>query len=144
MATDAGSEPLAPRLSGTGRPVPELDSVCVEQWRTEGGELVSLLTQALKQLGGVAALRLGPHPTVLVTEPGAVQHVLALHPDMPQLLPREAVEQASEDDAVGIVERGLADLALQDEQLVPQRQYFDVLLPVTHRHQARARRWSSR
>ncbi|MFI8791987.1 cytochrome P450 [Streptomyces sp. NPDC055105] len=81
MATDASSEPLAPRLSGTGRPVPELDSVCVEQWRTEGGELVSLLTQAREQLGGVAALRLGPHPTVVVTEPGAVQHVLALHPD---------------------------------------------------------------
>ncbi|MFE7152888.1 cytochrome P450 [Streptomyces sp. NPDC057636] len=81
MVTEASSEPLAPRLSGAGRPVPELDSVCVEQWRTEGGELVSLLTQAREQLGGVAALRLGPHPTVLVTEPGAVQHVLALHPD---------------------------------------------------------------
>ncbi|MGX1668095.1 hypothetical protein [Streptomyces sp. NPDC055400] len=49
------------------------------------------------------------------------------------------MEQASEDDAVGIVERGLADLALQDQQLVPQRQYFDVLLPVTHRHQAQER-----
>ncbi|MFF1570663.1 cytochrome P450 [Streptomyces sp. NPDC058293] len=48
---------------------------------SQGGELVSLLTQAREQLGGVAALRLGPHPTVLVTEPGAVQHVLALHPD---------------------------------------------------------------
>ncbi|MFD8929604.1 hypothetical protein [Streptomyces mirabilis] len=45
------------------------------------------------------------------------------------------VEQAGEDSAVGVFEPGLADLALQDQQLVPQRQYLDVLPPVAHRQQ---------
>ncbi|MCX4641552.1 MULTISPECIES: hypothetical protein [unclassified Streptomyces] len=59
--------------------------------------------------------------------------------EMPQFLPWEVVEQAGEDDAVGVVERGLADLALQDQQLVPQRQDLDLLAPVTHRQQAQER-----
>ncbi|MFD6969219.1 cytochrome P450 [Streptomyces sp. NPDC059979] len=82
MTTDAKSgRPLAPQQSGTGRPVPELDSAHVERWRAHGGELVNLLAQVRGQLGGVAAFRVGPRPTVLVTEPEAVQHVLARHPD---------------------------------------------------------------
>jgi hypothetical protein len=37
------------------------------------------------------------------------------------------VEQAGEDRGVGVREGGLADLALQDQQLVPQRKDLDVL-----------------
>ncbi|MFE5807092.1 cytochrome P450 [Streptomyces sp. NPDC056491] len=80
MATDASSRPLVPPRSGTGRALPEADADCVERWRTHKGELVDLLTQVRERLGGVAAFRLGPRPTVLVTEPEAVQHVLARHP----------------------------------------------------------------
>nr|WP_083976350.1 cytochrome P450 [Kitasatospora azatica] len=43
--------------------------------------MVDLLAQARAGLGGIAAFRLGPRPTVLVTDPRAVQHVLAQHPD---------------------------------------------------------------
>lgn len=81
MTSDATSRPFAPQQSGTGRPVPELDSARVERWRAHGGELVDLLAEARERLGGVAAFRLGPQPTVLVTEPEAVQHVLARYPD---------------------------------------------------------------
>ncbi|MGW7087344.1 cytochrome P450 [Streptomyces sp. NPDC054871] len=62
------------------RRVPELDPAVVEQWQAGGGQLIDLLTQAREQLGGVAGFRLGPRPTVLITDPDAVQHVLALHP----------------------------------------------------------------
>ncbi|MFJ4776955.1 cytochrome P450 [Streptomyces sp. NPDC088762] len=61
--------------------VPELEPALVEQWRAGGGELIDLFTLAQARLGGVAAFRLGPSPTVLVTAPEAVQHVLALRPD---------------------------------------------------------------
>ncbi|WP_031075726.1 cytochrome P450 [Streptomyces sp. NRRL WC-3742] len=61
--------------------VPELASEAVEQWRTEEAELVDLLARARRSVGGLAAFRLGPVPTVLVTDPAAVQHVLARHPD---------------------------------------------------------------
>ncbi|UQX03976.1 cytochrome P450 [Streptomyces sp. RerS4] len=67
--------------SPAGRRVPELDQALVGQWRDGGGELVDLFAQARERLGGVAAVRLGPRPTVLVTDPAAVRHVLALHPD---------------------------------------------------------------
>ncbi|MEV0411427.1 cytochrome P450 [Streptomyces sp. NPDC050448] len=80
MATEAGSDPR-PYASRTGRPVPELDSALVEQWRSDKAELVDLLGLVRERLGGVAAFRLGASPTVLVTGPQAVQHVLALHPD---------------------------------------------------------------
>ncbi|MFJ9641861.1 cytochrome P450 [Streptomyces sp. NPDC101206] len=87
MATEAGvdRDPL-PRAPRPGRPVPELDPVHVRRWRAEGGELVDLLALARERLGGVAALHLGPvdagaPPTVLVTDPAAVRHVLALQPD---------------------------------------------------------------
>jgi hypothetical protein len=49
------------------------------------------------------------------------------------------VQQAGEHGAVGVGEGGFADLALQDQQLVPQRQDLDVLLPVAHRQQAQER-----
>ncbi|MEV0993109.1 cytochrome P450 [Streptomyces sp. NPDC049949] len=80
MATEAGFDPRPPAVR-TGRPVPELDPALVERWRSDGGELVDLLALVRERLGGVAAFRLGPSPTVLVTDPGAVRHVLALHPD---------------------------------------------------------------
>ncbi|WP_237296976.1 cytochrome P450 [Streptomyces sp. 3211] len=86
MATDASSRPFAPQphapqRSGAGRPLPQADAECVERWHTHRGDLVDLLAQVRERLGGVAAFRLGPRPTVLVTGPEAVQHVLALHPD---------------------------------------------------------------
>ncbi|MBP0453002.1 cytochrome P450 [Kitasatospora sp. RG8] len=43
--------------------------------------MVELFARAQRELGGVAAVRLGPRPTVLVTDPEAVQHVLGRHPD---------------------------------------------------------------
>ncbi|MGW4994617.1 cytochrome P450 [Streptomyces mirabilis] len=80
MDTEAslGSPPYVP---GTGRPVPEAEPELVEQWRSGGGELVELLSQVRERFGGIAAFRLGPAPTVLVTDPQAVQHVLARHPE---------------------------------------------------------------
>lgn len=59
---------------------PELDPAAVERWRASSGAVVDLLTRA-RELGGVSGVRLGPRPTVLVTDPEAVRHVLALHPD---------------------------------------------------------------
>ncbi|WP_328967064.1 cytochrome P450 [Streptomyces sp. NBC_00239] len=75
MATEA-----APGTGGR-RPVPELEPAVVERWRAEDGEPAALMAVARERLGGIAAFRLGPRPTVLVTDPHAVQHVLALHPD---------------------------------------------------------------
>ncbi|WP_369364861.1 cytochrome P450 [Streptomyces sp. CG4] len=80
MDTEAGPGSL-PYVPGTGRPVPEAEPGLVERWRAQGGELVELLTQVRERLGGIAAFRLGPTPTVLVTDPRAVQHVLARHPE---------------------------------------------------------------
>ncbi len=81
MATEASLVPVTPDSSGAGRSVPELDPALVERWRSGGGELVELLALARERLGGIAAFRLGPHPTVLATDPRAVQHVLAQHPE---------------------------------------------------------------
>ncbi|MFF9143402.1 cytochrome P450 [Streptomyces sp. NPDC014861] len=66
-----------------GRPVPELAPELVADWHERGGELVELLALVRERLGGVAAFRPGPGaaPTVLVTDPDAVRHVLAHHPD---------------------------------------------------------------
>ncbi|MFD9327962.1 cytochrome P450 [Streptomyces sp. NPDC060065] len=80
MDTEAGPGSL-PYLPGTGRPIPEAEPGLVERWHSGGGELVELLTQVREGLGGIAAFRLGPAPTVLVTDPQAVQHVLAQHPE---------------------------------------------------------------
>jgi hypothetical protein len=49
------------------------------------------------------------------------------------------VKQSGGHDAIGGGERGLAGLALQDEELVPQRQDLDVFVPVAHRQQAQER-----
>ncbi|RKT19336.1 cytochrome P450 [Streptomyces sp. 1114.5] len=68
-------------MSTETRPVPELGPEIVEQWRAEEAELVELLARTQRGVGGVAAFRLGPRPTVLVTDPAAVQHVLGRHPD---------------------------------------------------------------
>ncbi|QJS99394.1 cytochrome P450 [Streptomyces asoensis] len=80
MESEAGHGSLS-LDSGTGRPVPEIESGLVERWRSERGELVELLAQVRARCGGVAAFRLGPSPTVLVTDPSAVQHVLARYPE---------------------------------------------------------------
>ncbi|MFG2292759.1 cytochrome P450 [Streptomyces sp. NPDC048603] len=70
-----------PSQSPAGRRVPELDPALVVKWQDGGGQLIDLFAEARQRLGGVAAFRLaGPRPTVLVTAPEAVQHVLALHP----------------------------------------------------------------
>ncbi|MFG3226062.1 cytochrome P450 [Kitasatospora sp. NPDC048194] len=68
-------------MSTQAQPVPELAADVVEQWRAEEAQLVDLLARARRRVGGVAAFRLGPTPTVLVTDPAAVQHVLGRHPD---------------------------------------------------------------
>lgn len=80
MDTDAGLASL-PGAPGTGRPVPEVEPGLVERWRSGGGGLVELLDQVRERVGGVAAFRIGPAPTVLVTDPTAVQHVLARQPE---------------------------------------------------------------
>ncbi|WP_431969208.1 hypothetical protein [Actinacidiphila sp. bgisy160] len=56
-----------------------------------------------------------------------------------QLALREVVEQAGDDRTVGVGERGHAYLALQDQQLVPQREDLDVLVLIAHRQQAQER-----
>ncbi|MEV5973377.1 cytochrome P450 [Streptomyces sp. NPDC051921] len=61
--------------------MPQLDGAVVAEWRHRGGELVELFAEARERLGGVAGVPLGPRPTVLVTAPEAVQHVLALRHD---------------------------------------------------------------
>ncbi|MDJ1135146.1 cytochrome P450 [Streptomyces iconiensis] len=73
--------PGTPSAPGAGRPLPQVEDGLVERWRAEGGELVGLLSQVRERCGGVAGFRLGPAPTVLVTDPQAVQHVLARHPE---------------------------------------------------------------
>ncbi|GAA1407270.1 cytochrome P450 [Kitasatospora putterlickiae] len=62
-------------------PVPELPPEAVEEWRAEEAELIELMARTRRRLGGVAAFRIGPRPTVLVTDPEAVQHVLGRHPE---------------------------------------------------------------
>jgi hypothetical protein len=56
-----------------------------------------------------------------------------------QLVHGELVEQSGEHHAIGGGERGLAGPALQDEELVPQRQDLDVLVTVAHWQQAQER-----
>jgi hypothetical protein len=59
--------------------------------------------------------------------------------EVSQPVHREVVEQAGEDGAVGVGEGGFADLAFQDQWLVPERQDLDVLLAVAHRQEAQER-----
>ncbi|KUN09207.1 cytochrome P450 [Streptomyces yokosukanensis] len=81
MDIEAGPGSL-PYVSETARPVPEAEPALVERWREEGGELIELLSRVRERCGGIAAFRLGPAPTVLVTDPQAVQHVLARSPEL--------------------------------------------------------------
>ncbi|MFJ1757213.1 cytochrome P450 [Kitasatospora sp. NPDC088134] len=62
------------------RPLPELGAERLAAWRSGGGRLVDLLTEA-RQLGPVAGFRLGERQIVLVTGAEEVQQVLAKHPD---------------------------------------------------------------
>ncbi|MET7654490.1 MULTISPECIES: cytochrome P450 [unclassified Streptomyces] len=80
MGPEAGLSSVSHVPAGR-RPVPEAEPALVRRWRSGGGELVELLSQVREGVGGVAAFRLGPSPTVLVTDPQAVQHVLARHPE---------------------------------------------------------------
>ncbi|WP_344440883.1 cytochrome P450 [Kitasatospora nipponensis] len=61
--------------------MPLLDAAVLDRWRAEGGALVDLLARARAALGPIVALPLGGSPTVLVTEPQAVQQVLAHRPE---------------------------------------------------------------
>ncbi|WP_229698844.1 hypothetical protein [Wenjunlia tyrosinilytica] len=49
------------------------------------------------------------------------------------------VEQTGEDRAIGVGEGGFANLALQDKELVPQRQDLDFLIAVAHRQETQER-----
>lgn len=80
MDAEASLDSL-PHMPGAGRPVPTVDPELVKRWGSAGGELVELLSEVRERTGGVAGFRLGPGLTVLVTDPQAVQHVLALRPD---------------------------------------------------------------
>ncbi|MFE5028624.1 hypothetical protein ACFRAO_36335 [Streptomyces sp. NPDC056656] len=70
--------------------------------------------------------------TLKVTVPAQKRVRARQQQEMPQLVHQEVVEQAGEDSTVGAGEPGLADLALQDQQLVPKRQDLDVVVPVSH------------
>ena len=59
--------------------------------------------------------------------------------ELAQVAHREVVEQSREHHAIGLGERGLADLALQDDELVPQRQDLDVLPLIAHGQEAHER-----
>ncbi|MGW6914873.1 cytochrome P450 [Kitasatospora sp. NPDC054939] len=61
--------------------MPELPAEEVAAWHAEGAELVELLARVQRRFGGVGAFRTGATPTVVVTAPEAVQHVLGRHPD---------------------------------------------------------------
>ncbi|MEU1179900.1 cytochrome P450 [Streptomyces sp. NPDC005820] len=80
MDSEAGLRPLSD-VPTAGHPLPEAKPGLVARWHAAGGELVDLLTQVREEVGGVAGFRLGPGLTVLVTDPHAVQHVLARQPD---------------------------------------------------------------
>ncbi|MGI5518767.1 hypothetical protein [Streptomyces sp. CA-106131] len=54
---------------------------------------------------------------------------------LPQLGPREPVQQRRQEGTVRLRDPRPVDLPLQDRQLVAQRQYFDVLVHIAHRQQ---------
>ncbi|QNP76058.1 cytochrome P450 [Streptomyces roseirectus] len=60
--------------------MPELSRAEVAAWKAAGTPVVDLLGRA-HRLGPVSGFRLGDRPVVLVTDPEAVRHVLARHPD---------------------------------------------------------------
>ncbi|GAA3650959.1 hypothetical protein GCM10022420_028240 [Streptomyces iranensis] len=55
---------------------------------------------------------------------------------VPESVIGEVVEQAGEDGTVAVGEGRLADLTLQDQQLVPEYEDLDVLLSVAYRQEA--------
>ncbi|MFD0210639.1 hypothetical protein ACFVH9_16260 [Streptomyces hirsutus] len=55
--------------------------------------------------------------------------------EVAQLVHGEVVEQAGEDSTVGVGECWLGNLALQDEQLVPQGENLHVFFAVAHRQE---------
>ncbi|MEV7177531.1 cytochrome P450 [Kitasatospora sp. NPDC093679] len=71
---------IPPTPPVTGVAVPELSPAEVERWRTTGRGMPELLRRVAR-LGPVAGVRLDGRPTVLVTGPEAVQHVLGRNPD---------------------------------------------------------------
>ncbi|BBJ46958.1 hypothetical protein SSPO_096760 [Streptomyces antimycoticus] len=54
---------------------------------------------------------------------------------MPQSVFGQVVEQSGEDSAIADGQGRLADLALQDKQLVPKHEDLDVLVSVAHRQE---------
>ena len=56
--------------------------------------------------------------------------------ELAELARREVVEQAGKNRAVGLGEGGSADMALQNHELVSEREDLDVLVAVAHRQQA--------
>jgi hypothetical protein len=56
-----------------------------------------------------------------------------------QFVRRQAVKEAGEYGTVGGGKGGLADLALQNQQLMTEREDLDVLLESAHRQQAQDR-----
>jgi hypothetical protein len=54
---------------------------------------------------------------------------------LPQLGPREPVEESCQESAVRRRDARPADLPLQDGQLMPQHEYLDVLVNIAHRQQ---------
>ncbi|MFD8869066.1 hypothetical protein ACFV1F_32850 [Streptomyces sp. NPDC059590] len=54
---------------------------------------------------------------------------------VPQSVFGQVVQKAGEDSAITVIEGRLADLALQDQQLVPEHQDLDVLVSVAHRQE---------
>ncbi|MCB5167707.1 cytochrome P450 [Streptomyces bambusae] len=80
-ADPAGTAGEAAATAAAAAVLPEADAAAVRRWQDEGGHLAGLLARVRERAGGVAAFSVGGRRTVLVTDPRAVQHVLALHPD---------------------------------------------------------------
>lgn len=81
MATEApGPTAPTPHHHRSAVLPPELGPAVVRRWQESGASMIDLLTRA-RALGPVSRFGLGGVPTVLVTAPEGVQHVLALHPD---------------------------------------------------------------
>ncbi|MFF7727042.1 cytochrome P450 [Streptomyces sp. NPDC008001] len=80
--TTAAAAPAPRPPAGPAVPAdpPELAAEDLRRWQRSGGELIDLLHMA-HALGPVSLLRLGSNPTVLLTDPAGIQHVLALNPD---------------------------------------------------------------
>lgn len=64
--------------------------------------------------------------------------------EAPQSRCREVVEQAGKDRAVGAGEHRPADLALQNEQQVPQRKDLNAFIATARRQQAQERQSTGR